>query len=187
MQIPVSLSKTLPLHVSLLLAARSALTTALLAHQKTFDMSRLTLLYYDMKLKGQVWQSELVAQTEISQGEATPAGQRYHASVEIGAARLDFELLDRKRGLKKTLLHHLQTPEQRISSPNSHEEVVPTTLEEGVWTLEQLLSAAQPDSQAANFRFYIYGVADSARSIQLLREGGLLEIIQENALIAQLI
>lgn len=187
MQIPLSISQTLPTQAALLFAARSALTTALLSHDKTFDLSRLSLLRFTMTNANAACACELMAQVEISQGKAAEAGQHYLICVTLDQTRIEFELLDRKRGLKKSILHHLHAPERRLAEDLPKKEVSYQLVGGECWPLEQLLIAAQMGSVGSDFSFFLYGVADSARPVAVLHDQGLTEILQEKVLIAQLI
>src|SRR6478752_6515109 len=93
--------------------AQRAVTTALIAYPKVFDFSRLTLLKLRLSLDHINCIEPGAVSTEITEGASVKAGQNYVVRVNWPTGKFEFEILDRKRGLKASLLHNLHNPTSR--------------------------------------------------------------------------
>jgi hypothetical protein len=151
MQISLPFHHSTPIEAAILKTARSALTTALLSHKHVFDLSRLSLLRFTIETLGQEWPDELNAQVEIKETESEPAGQHYLVKIDLGQAIVEFEIIDRKRGLKSDVLRN-------ISSQNLEPQDISLKIGEGGDSpLEALFLAALPKTASKRISFNLCG------------------------------
>lgn len=214
MQISLIFQNSLPSKLAIFRAAQSAMSTAILTKANAFDLSRLSLIRYSCQAKETPKSSEILAHCEITLGETSNAGSHHLVRIELCEgdqtpfACAEFEIIDRKRGLKSSVLRNLWEPKTRISGDfeqksvtlenifEQHPALCELKSEEEKWPLEALFAAGIEGSlsaQVLNFHvnFLLFGSANSETpceirvSKSLTANPGLIEIIQENVLIAQ--
>jgi hypothetical protein len=187
MQFSLPISQSLPIEAALLQAGQSAMTTVILSQKKVFDLSRLSLLRFTIENPSPNWPSEVSVQAEMVEGKTSEAGKHYVIQVDLGQGSVEFEIMDRKRGLRSQLLRNLHTPQKRALEGAPTKELTLQGVEGEVWPVASLMLAALPSPAPKQFSFHIYGAAVAARPIAVRANGDLVELVQENALIAQLI
>lgn len=213
MQIPVNLQISMPIQAALFRAAQSAMSTIVLTHGKSLDLSRLSFIRYSLHLLRDPGLDALI-ECQFAESQTSEAGTHYVAKLDMSSneqlfAKAQFEIIDRKRGLKTSILRNLYQPLERIKGDfddhlinfeNIFEKYsgqnLPSQFEEK-WPNETLLIAATETSdlnQAADIHinFHVFGAADSKLPCTIRRAKGLgserdlIEIIQDETLIAQL-
>lgn len=165
-------------------AAQRAVTTALISYSKVFDFSRLTLLKLRLDMD-HINCNDQVA-TGVIPGESQEAGQIYTVRVKWPKAKFEFEILDRKRGLKASLLHSLHSPTVRAPLDAERKELtIPGLTEEkfGVLTLIEALIPGTCTSVHGEFSFF--GSFDQREAAELILSPKIAEIVQSDVLIAQ--
>ena len=167
-------------------AAQRAVTTALIAYSKVFDFSRLTLLKLKIDLDHINCNDPMALSTEVIPGEAQEAGQIYVVRVNGLSAKFEFEILDRKRGLRASLLHNLHSPADRAPIESRRKELKSQDLTEdnfGVLTLIGLLAPEGCTDVHGEFSFF--GSLDQGLGTELIWSPQITEIVQSDVLIAQ--
>jgi hypothetical protein len=214
MSITLTLSESSPLQLAVFTAARSAMTTLLLADPRVFDLSRLTLIRYTLKIDPSRRSNAVTAHSEILELKTSEAGKHHVVRVEMAQlglspwASVEFEIIDRKRGLKTSILHNLSAPEFRIESEIDRKIVHLEALlekyphlasfiqKDGRWPFEFLLLAAleqksREQGPEIQINYHVFGSASASFPCEIIEakslaaQPGLIEIIQGNVLIAQ--
>lgn len=151
MQISLPFNRSIPIEAAVLQAARSALTTALLSDKKVFDLSRLTLLRFTIDTLGQNWPDQVDALVQMRESKSGQGGQHYLIKIDLGQATVEFEIIDRKRGLKSEILRN-------ISSQYLEPEDISLIIGEGDdQALEALFLAALPKAVPKRISFHLCG------------------------------
>lgn len=151
MQFTIHIPKHPSQHIALLQAGRSALTTALLSHSHVFDMSRLSLLRFTLKKRAEVQSGPAKAHVEMTTNQESAAGQHYLIRADFDFGVAEFEIVDRKRGLRSNVLRELpQTQKSR------NDLTLEICLGESR-PLEDLVLEAMPPDPRPQITFHICG------------------------------
>jgi len=164
-----------------------ALTTALLSHRHVFDFSRLTLLGIDFEILRTEFPQEVIVRTEISQMRERETGKSFVVSVIWEGANVDFEILDRKRGLEGSLLHRLHEPQRRAQADSTCKELSIQELINGAEPIEWIMSELLRHGKPNQGQFLFFGSVDKKLPAKVVISPEILEILQSDVLIAQFI
>lgn len=165
-------------------AAQRAVTTALISYSRVFDFSRLTLLKLRVELDHANYMDQAV--TEVVQGEAQEVGQIYIVRANWLGAKFEFEILDRKRGLKASLLHSLHVPCIRAPLDAERKELTIQALTEENFGVLILVATLLPEKCTdVHGEFAFFGSFDPKLPTELILSPEIAEIVQSDVLIAQ--
>lgn len=112
MKIQLSMPATPTFEESVLSAAKIAMSTWLLGQKTPMDLSRMSLIGYELEIIAATKSPELVAIVKVEK-KASDEGNRFVLAVSIGPEDSDpnaivrFEILERKRGLKTDVLRNI--------------------------------------------------------------------------------
>jgi hypothetical protein len=168
-------------------AGRRALTTVILAQKHVFDFSRLSLLRVDFEISGSDFPSDITVQTEISDSIQREAGKSFIISAKWPNAKVDFEILDRNRGLKASLLHSLHEPERRASPESESKELSIQDLTDDFEPLDWLITELLRHRSQTKGQFLFFGSVEKKMPVKIVKSPEIVEILQSDVLIAQLI
>jgi hypothetical protein len=144
-------------------------------------------LSVDFEISNTVFPKEVTVQTETSEMSQRETGKRFVVSVSWAGAKVDFEILDRKRGLEGSLLHRLHEPSTRAPADFVYKELSIQELINGAepidWIMSELLKHDNPNQG----RFLFFGSMDKKLPAKIVTGPEIAEILQSDVLIAQLI
>ncbi len=168
-------------------AGQRALTTALLGHSHVFDFSRLSLLGLTFEVTDSEFPAEIMVQTAISEMSQRETGKHFVVSVSWAGAKVDFEIVDRKRGLEGSLLHCLHEPTKRAPADSSSKELLIQDLAGSFESLEWMMAELLKNGNGHQGQFLFFGSLDPKLPAKLVLSPEIVEILQSDVLIAQLI
>lgn len=213
MQIPLVLPRFLPLPSSLFSAARSAMSTLLCVEARASDLSRLSLIRCSLQIRNFIDEgNEVLAQTKMTEFKMTQAGKHHQVCVQFRRkdqiiSAIEFEIVERKRGLKSQILQNLAAPKFRLAPvPEQRSVKLEELLEKypvlenapwikETWPLEGILALALEEIGEGSgcdtqIEFQLFGAASSQIPCEIVGSENLghrvIELTQGSELIAQI-